>query len=168
MLATFLPLFTALATLFTLANVVLALLILPFLPLNLLAFTAAMPAFTALEYFDTLRFTAGLNAGLAIAVSTCRVGKTVALKTASSIACCTAMRSAAPRTAAASNNCCPGCVANAPNPNAVPATSGLAAAVLATTGAALAAPTPAYCIPLFAAYAANLAEFLAPTAAPVL
>ncbi len=47
------------------------------------------------------------------------------------------MRSAAPRTAAASSKACPGGVAKAPNPNAVPAMNGLAAAVLATAGAAL-------------------------------
>ena len=55
-LATFLPLLTALATLFTVEKAVLAFIILPRLPPNLLAFTAAIPAFIDLLYLLTLRF----------------------------------------------------------------------------------------------------------------
>ena len=103
MAETFFPLLTAETTLFTVPKVFLALLILPFEPPNLLALTAAILAFTALEYFETFLLATDLapdlNSGLSIVLVTWKIR--------SSIACSSALRSAAPRSAAASSRACP-------------------------------------------------------------
>ena len=130
---TFFPLLTALPPLFTVPKTVLALLIVPFLPPNLLAFTADILAFTAFEYFDTFLLAMDLTP-----VSNCGLCITwVAPLIRSSMYWSKAIRSAAPRSAAASNRACPGGVARAPKPNVAPKPAGerLAAVTAVDTAA---------------------------------
>ena len=62
--ATLFPLLTAETTLFTVAKVFFGFLIVPLLPSNLLALTAFILAFTALEYFDAFLFMVDFTADL--------------------------------------------------------------------------------------------------------
>ena len=143
LLVTFLPLLTALTTLLTVENVRFALLMVPFLPLNLLALTADIPAFIAFEYFETFLFTVDLT-------PLCTIGLSITLVAAnirSSIACSSRLRSAAPRSAAACSRASPCSVSRKPNPRPTPVARGKRWARLATPlaagGAALVTPIPA-------------------------
>ena len=95
-----------LAILVTVLNTFFGAFITPFLPYEVLAFAAFMPADTARLNLDLVFF---------------------ALTVTSVNACSNLILSILPLSSADSNSCCPGCVCKAPYPNAAPAAYGNAA-----------------------------------------